>query len=283
MFLPTWNKDVLDRSIAGALHKADPTRVVNPHSGVLPGIGSGGTDTHFYFGWYHGRMDGLAAALRAMPRLARFVTEFGAQAVPDSAEFMHPERWPDLDWDDLFEHHACQKRYFDQHVPPALFGSFSAWRDATQHYQAALIQLQIEDLRRLKHDPTGGFCQFCFADGHPSVTWSVLDHVRKPKAGYFALRDACRTVLPMLEPRAGLVHVVSEAREPLAGVVVEADVDGRRHAWTGDVPADGIAYIGELEVPDDAHHVSLTLAHPQLGSVSNSYDDVLEWLRIVTG
>ena len=87
----------------------------------------------------------------------------------------------------------------------------------------------------------------------------------------------------MLEPRAGLVHVVSEAREPLAGVVVEADVDGRRHGWTGDVPADGIAYIGDLEVPPDAHHVTLTLRHPSLGEVSNSYDDVLEWLRIVSG
>ena len=212
MFLPTWNKDVLDRSIARALHKADPTRAVNPHSGVLPGIGSGGptlTSTSA------GTTAGWTAWPRrcAVPRLARFVTEFGAQAVPDTAGFMHPERWPDLDWDDLFEHHACQKRYFDQHVPPALFESFAAWRDATQHYQAALIQLQVEDLRRLKHDPTGGFCHFCFADGHPSVTWSVLDHDRVPKAGYAALRDACRTVLPMLEPRAGLVHVVSEGRD----------------------------------------------------------------------
>ena len=283
MFLPTWNKDVLDRSIARALHKADPTRAVNPHSGVLPGIGSGGTDTHFYFGWYHGRMDGLAAALRAVPRLARFVTEFGAQAVPDSAAFMHPERWPDLDWDDLFEHHACQKRYFDQHVPPALFDSFEAWRDATQHYQAALIQLQIEDLRRLKHSPTGGFCHFCFGDGHPSVTWSVLDHERVPKQGYGALRDACRTVLPMLEPRTGQVHVVSESRVALPGAVVEAEVDGVRTSWAGDVPADDLVYIGTLEVPDDARRVDLTLRHPGRPDVLNSYADVLEWLRIVGG
>jgi beta-mannosidase len=283
MFLPTWNKDVLDRSIARALHKADPTRAVDAHSGVLPGIGSAGTDTHFYFGWYHGHMDGLAPALRAMPRLARFVTEFGAQAVPDSAAFMHPERWPDLDWDDLFEHHALQKRYFDRHVPPVMFESFGAWRDATQHYQAALIQLQIEDLRRLKHSPTGGFCQFCFADGHPSVTWSVLDHARKPKAGYFALRDACRTVLPMLEPRSGLVHVVSEAREALTGVRVVAEVDGYRQGWMGDVDADGIAFIGRLELPSDARHVVVTAHHSSIGEVTNEYDDVLEWLRIVSG
>lgn len=283
MFLPSWNKDVLDRSVARALRRADPTRAVNPHSGVLPGVGSGGTDTHFYFGWYHGRMDGLAPTLRAVPRLARFVTEFGAQAVPESAGFMHPERWPDLDWDDLFEHHALQKRYFDQHVPPALFDSFAAWRDATQHYQAALLQLQVEDLRRLKHDPTGGFCQFCFADGHPSVTWSVLDHARVPKAGYRALRDACRTVLPMLEPRAGLVHVVSERRTPLVDAVVDAEVEGRHTRWTGDIPADGLVYIGTLELPGGAPRVTLTLRHPDLPDVANSYDDVLEWLRIVSG
>jgi hypothetical protein len=228
-------------------------------------------------------MDGLAPALRAVPRLARFVTEFGAQAVPDSADFMQPHRWPDLDWDDLFEHHALQKLYFDQHVPPALFDSFAAWRDATQHYQAALIQLQVEDLRRLKHDPTGGFCHFCFADGHPSVTWSVLDHTRVPKAGYRALRDACRTVLPMLEPRAGLVHVVSEHRTPLPGAVVEAEVDGRRCGWVGDIPADGLVYIGELELPTEPHHVVLTMRHPEVPDVANSYDDVLEWLRIVSG
>jgi beta-mannosidase len=283
MFLPSWNKDVLDRSVARALHKADPTRAVNAHSGVLPGVGSGGTDTHFYFGWYHGKMDGLAPALRAMPRLARFVTEFGAQAVPDTAGFMYPERWPDLDWDDLFEHHALQKRYFDLHVPPELFESFAAWRCATQHYQAALIQLQIEDLRRLRHDPTGGFCQFCFADGHPSVTWSVLDHDRVPKAGYRALTDACRTVLPMLEPPTGQIHVVNEARTALTDVVVESRVDGHRHGWTGDVDADAIAFIGRLELPDDARHVTLTLRHPSLADVTSSYDDVLEWLRIVSG
>ena len=63
MFLPSWNKDVLDRSVARALRKADPTRPVDPHSGVLPGVGTLGTDSHLYFGWYHGRMDGLAPAL----------------------------------------------------------------------------------------------------------------------------------------------------------------------------------------------------------------------------
>src|SRR5689334_18313547 len=151
MFLPTWNKDVLDRSVARQLGRCDSTRPVVRHSGVFPGVASGGTDTHSYFGWYYGDMAGLATMLRAFPRLGRFVTEFGAQAVPDSVEWLAVDDWPDLDWDALFEHHALQIRNFERYVPPADCKSFDEWREATQAYQAALLQLQIEDLRRLKY------------------------------------------------------------------------------------------------------------------------------------
>ena len=62
------------------------------------------------------------------------------------------------------------------------------WRDATQAYQAEVIRSHVEALRRLKYRPTGGFCQFSMADGQPAVTWSVLDHQRRPKAAWAALR-----------------------------------------------------------------------------------------------
>lgn len=283
MFLPSWNKDVLDRSITRAIRKADPTRAVDPHSGILPGFGTLGTDSHFYFGWYHGRMDELAPTLRAVPRLARFVSEFGAQAVPDSADFMEPHRWPDLDWDRLFERHACQKHSFDRVVPPEMFDSFAAWRDATQGYQAALIQLQVEDLRRLAGSPAGGFCHFCFADGHPAVTWSVLDHVRRPKQGHAALRDACRSVLPMLEPRTGLVHVANQTNTPLRDMVVEAHLDGAVRRFAGDVDAGSVAYVGTVHLDRRTAAVTLVARHPAVGEVRNHYAGVLEWLRIVRG
>src|SRR4051794_19793994 len=281
MFLPSWNKDVLDRSVSHAIHRADPTRTVDVHSGVLPGIGSAGTDAHLYFGWYHGQMDGLAPALARMPRLARFVSEFGAQAVPTTADFMDPERWPHLDWDQLFERHACQKRLFDRHVPPALFDSFETWQLATQRYQAALVQLQVEDLRRLRRSPTGGFCQFCFADAHPSVTWSVLDHARVPKVGFAALRNSCRSVLPMLEPRRGMVHVANETRTAYAGAVVEVEIDGRRRRFTGDLAAGAVTYVGPVHLDHRTGEGALTLTHPALGTIEHRYDDVLDWLRIV--
>ena len=57
------------------------------------------------------------------------------------------------------------------------------------------MRRHIEALRRIKYRPTGGFAQFCFADGHPAVTWSVLGHDRAPKAAYDALREACRPVI----------------------------------------------------------------------------------------
>ena len=120
-------------------------------------------------------------------------------------------------------------------MPPTDAKSFDEWRAMTQAYQAALLQLQIEDLRRLKYSPTGGFAMFSLADPQPLASWSVLDHDREPERGYFAVRDACRPVLAMVEPRAGLVHVVNDTREDLFAIEVEASADGRVTRWIGDV------------------------------------------------
>ena len=259
-FLPTWTKDVLDRSIARTLARADATRPALRHSGTL----------HQYFGWYAGSLGDLARALRHWPRLARFVSEFGAQAVPTTADWLEPRRWPALDWETLARRHAYDAASFALVAPPGEAKTFDEWRDTSQAYQAALLQLQVEDLRRLKYAPTGGFSQFSFADPNPAVSWSVLDHDRVAKRGYEALRAACRPVLPMLEPRAGLVHVVNDTHAVLADAVVTALVDGRATRWVGDVPADGIAFVGRLDV-DDAVDVEVVLEHATIGRVLNRY------------
>jgi beta-mannosidase len=260
-----------------AFERADRSRPVVAHSGVLPHPPQlDGTDSHLYFGWYHGHERDLPGFLRALPRLGRFVSELGAQAVPTRAEFMEPERWPDLDWERLGERHSLQKALFDRHVPPADHLTFEAWRDATQAYQAVVVRRQIEALRRIKYRPTGGFAQFCFADGHPAVTWSVLDHEREPKLAFDALRAACRPVIvvadrppEVLVPGQALaldVHVVSDLRTQIDDADVVAHLtwgagEERRWRWRGDIPADGCQRVGTLQivVPDQPGPLALDL------------------------
>lgn len=275
MVAPTWNKQVLDRSIRRTIEKADRSRPVNPHSGIFPGPTEGGTDSHLYFGWYYGHLADLAPTLKAWPRLARFVSEFGAQAVPEDADFFDEEGWPDLDWDHLLERHAAQKVYFDETVPPADYPDLESWAAATRAYQAALLQLQVEDLRRLKYRPGGGFLQFSFADALPAVTWAVLDHARRPKPGFEVLRGACRPVLPMLDPRTGDVHVVNEERTPLTGAVVSVRAGDERRRFSGEVAADSVTYVGSLGGPAHYDEACVTLEHPDVGEVVNDYGPVL--------
>lgn len=274
--LPTWNRSILDRSVKRTIEKADGTRPTVAHSGVLPHLPQlDGTDTHLYFGWYHGDERDLPGFLAAMPRLGRFVSEFGAQAVPDTTKFLAPERWPDLDWDGLRRTHAMQKTLFDRLVPPAVFATFDEWRLATQRYQAQLVKHHIETLRRLKYQPTGGFAQYCFTDGYPAVSFSVLDYDRAAKAGYHALVDACRPVIVVADrlpatllPGAAIaldVHVVSDLRHELPEAVVTARLswaDGS-HGWrfAGPVPADGCVRVGTLSIvaPADAGPLVLDL------------------------
>jgi beta-mannosidase len=267
MQLPTWNRTLLDRSITRALCSADGTRPVVAHSGVWPHLPKlDGTDTHTYFGWYHGDERDLPVFVGAWPRMARFVSEFGAQAVPDEADFCDPDRWPDLDWARLAERHGLQKRAFDRYVPPAAFATFAEWRAATQRYQATLVKRHVEELRRLKYRPTGGFAQFAFADGAPVVSWSVLDHRRNPKLAYHALREACAPVIvvadrlpPLLRAGDGLaldVHIVSDLRRALDDLtcVVTASWPGGAHRWrfAGGVGPDECALVGtlQIEAPD---------------------------------
>ena len=113
------------------------------------------------------------------------------------------------------------------------------------------------------------------------MTWSVLDHARVPKVGYAALRNSCRSVLPMLEPRRGLVHVANETRTAYAGAVVEVEIDGRRRSFTGDLAAADVTFVGPIHLDHRTGEVALTLSHPALGTVEHRYDDVLDWLRIV--
>ena len=277
MELPTFNRTFLDRAIAKALRRADGTRPVIPHSGVWPHLPQlDGTDTHVYFGWYHNTERDFPRFLAVVPRMARFVTEFGAQAVPHTAAFMEPEKWPHLDWDHITDRHKIQKSRFDEHVPPADYDTFDEWREATQRYQALVIERHIRELRRIKYRPNGGFAQFSFADAAPLVSWAVLDHERVPKLGYEALRRACAPVIVVADRLPAVVapgesvrvdvHVVSDLRVPLPALECTATLSweggSRKWRFAGEVGADTVVRVGTVrfEAPSTLGRVVLELA-----------------------
>jgi beta-mannosidase len=263
--IPTWNKTILDRWLKRAFEQADATRPAVAHSGVFPHLPKlDGTDSHLWLGWHRGEVDELAERTRALPRLVRFVSEFGAQSVPESAtEFVDPATWPNLDWEALHEHYGLEVDVIRERVPPEDYPTFESWRMATQRYQASLLRHFIETLRRLKYRPTGGFCFSWLADPAPMVSASVLDHHRAPKLAWQVVVDACRPVIlvtdplpPVLRPGSRLdldVHVVSDLRSAVtdATVAVTCSWRGGRHQWAfrGDVEADSCARVGRLELP----------------------------------
>jgi beta-mannosidase len=274
--LPSWNRTVLDRWVRRSFEKADPTRLCVPHSGVLPHFPRlDGTDSHFYFGWYHGDVRDVERLAAAVPRVVRFMSEFGAQAVPETADFMQPDAWPDLDWETLGTRHGLQKWVFDERIPPADFATFDAWRRATQEYQAELIRHHIELLRRLKYRPAGGFCMFALNDPSPVVSWSVLDHERVPKLGWEALRRACAPVIVVAdrppevvapgEELALDVHVVNDLRRRIEDAVVDITASWaggtRRWRFGGEIGQDECTRVGTigLTVPDTLGALSIDL------------------------
>jgi beta-mannosidase len=265
--LPTWNKTVLDRWVKRSIERADPTRPTVPHSGVLPHLPQlEGTDSHLYFGWFHGEVRDLESLASRVPRLVRFVSEFGAQSVPDTADFVDTSAWPDLDWERLAERHCLQKWVFDERVPPDASATFDEWRHATQTYQAELLRHHVETLRRLKYRPTGGFALFALNDPHPMVSWGIVDHAGMPKLAAAAVRTACQPVLVIADRPPDLVvpgddlrldvHVVNDLRTAVDPAVIDVEASwaggSRRWRFGGDVGADSVVRVGTLAmtVPD---------------------------------
>jgi beta-mannosidase len=304
--LPSWNKSVLDHSIKKVIEKADASRPVIPHSGVLPHLPQlDGTDSHLFWGWNYGGDRTFDSFLKIWPRLARFVSELGAQAFPAVAPYLEPERWPDLDWERLEERFGFQQALMEEHVPAAGHETFAGYVEATQRYQADLLRHQIETLRRIKYRPCGGFAQFHFADASPGVSCSVLDHDRVPKLGYEALRSACRPVIVVADrlpaevvPGATFsldIHVVNETRIAqddmlthvnLFSASAQTDEEGHEPtrpwqtwSWHGEISPDSCSRIGTLElvVPNRLGPlvVRLELRGPDALVADNRYESLV--------
>ena len=177
----------------------------------------------------------------AWPRLARFVTEFGAQAVPEDAVVPRTRAVarPRLG-SRAYRDHALQKPFMDRYV--AAGRPRHVRRVARRHPGATRprsIRHHVETLRRLKYRPSGGFAQFNFADGFPSVTWSVLGHDRAPKLGYEALAAACAPVLVVTDP------LPAAARTRATASSLDVHVVNDLHIALDDMMVTCLSLVGE--------------------------------------
>lgn len=293
--LPSWNRSVLDHWVKRALEKADPTRPCVPHSGVGPHLPQlDGTDSHLWFGWRRGEMTDLERTARRVPRMVRFVSEFGAQSVPelDLELDLGLDRFPELDEAHLREELGAEVSRLLARVPPADHRTLRSWAEATRAYQAELVRHHVETLRRLKYRPTGGFCVFSLNEPAPAVSFSLVDHSGRRKPAFHALREACAPVIvvadrPPAVVTAGeqlslAVHIVNDLRHGIEGAEVTAEVvwagGQRRWRFGGDIPADECVRAGriELEVPDTLGPLTIDLRLDADGvTATNRYTTVV--------
>lgn len=295
--LPSWNRTVLDRAVKRALRSADASRPVIAHSGVLPHPPQlDGTDSHLYFGWYQGERDDLAALAARIPRMARFVSEFGAQAMPALStiglEHLADAPIEEVDWADLRDRLGLQFDLATRHVPLEGHSTLGSWAEATRRHQADLVTHHVEALRRLKYRPNGGFCHFHLAAVAPMVTMALYDSNGVAQPASEALALACRPVLPVTDPLADVTpsgtrvrqrfHVVSDRREAIDDARLDVTLTssaGERHwRFDGPIPPDSVVKVGDIswQLPATAGRVTLTLRLTATGvDVENSYSTTM--------
>jgi beta-mannosidase len=251
--IPTWNRTILDRSVKRVLAKSDRSRPVIAHSGVLPHFPQlDGTDAHLWFGWYGGDVRDLASFAARLPRQVRFVSAFGAQALPDPGDGA-----AEPDWEALAAA-GIEVEVLQRTVEGG--DDLRSWARASQAHQAHVVRRTVDTLRRLKYRPTGGFSVHRLIDPHGRIGFGLLDERGCPKPAWDALRAACRpltVVADALPARldAGdkldlAVHIVSDERTDRPGCVVVATVaspvGSRTWRWHGDAPADACALVGRV-------------------------------------
>lgn len=256
---PDYRKDQnreLDRLIGNALTTADPARYMHPYSA---------TSEHPWFGWY-------SATWRdyGKPAGQKMITEFGAQALPIEttlrqfipawAIFPSSQRaW------DLWEFHNFQRKESFEIAGIEQGPSLGKFIENSQRYQAKLIKKAVESYRMQRFGPVTAIFQFMFVEHWPSVNWGILDYLRLPKPGWFALRQAYQPVLPLivnpsepvkseLNPGPLEVWVINDLEKAHQGATLNVSLvmgpkSRWQKSWNVDVPADNKVKAGNLALP----------------------------------
>ncbi len=173
----------IDESAARLVQSLDPTR---------PAIAASGQyDQHLYHGWYIGHWSDNRSLQPTFP------SEFGVQALPNqSSPFWETVNaiWPIHSDESSWAYADYQAAFFENPGigSPTDYPSLPAYIQESQDYQEFYIRYTIDQWRRKKFQPVGGYLQFFLNDCWPAISWSVLDYDRIPKSGYRALAESSR-------------------------------------------------------------------------------------------
>lgn len=194
---PDWNNN-LNRNLTARVAETlaeDRSRLIHPFSAV---------EEHYWAGWYFGTLNNLLE-----PAKTATITEFGAQALPKLATLntiIPPrEQWPastepgDAMWT-RWKYHNFQPIQTFKNAGIQRGKNIHTFIANTQRYQAQLVALAAESYRRQRYQPVTALFQFMFVETWPSINWGVVDYLRQPKEGYYALQRAYQPLLPSIDP-----------------------------------------------------------------------------------
>lgn len=249
--LPSWNRTILDRALKRAFKRADPSRPVIAHSDVAPHVPQlSGSDLGLYFGWFDSAVDDIAEYAATLPRLVRFVSDMGAQALPIGT----------YDLESLLGVTGAEPDVLRRIIPPATYENTRAWAEASQAHQADVLKAMIETLRVLKYRPTGGYCAGTWRTANPGLSRALVDADGAAREALGVVTASQRTLLPVLYPATSripsrttsqlAVFVCNDSHQDIDDTLVTATVEDQRgtrtRRWSGALAADETQFIDDL-------------------------------------
>ncbi|HYZ02363.1 MAG TPA: glycoside hydrolase family 2 TIM barrel-domain containing protein [Candidatus Binatia bacterium] len=181
----------IDQELKATLERLDPSRTALAASGEL--------DQHLWLGWREGGWHQFGDVLPG------FVSEFGAQALPDTDSPVWEtlgRHWP-VDPEDPrwlyagFQHPAWAERGVGL---PSDWDSLEEYVEAGQEYQAWLCAYAIDQFRKLKFEPCWGAVVYTLGDAFPGVGFGLVDASGRPKAALEAVKEAFAPLRLILDP-----------------------------------------------------------------------------------
>ncbi len=193
-----YDKVVLDRKLRAAAKSIDKTRYINRASSIYSIVGFKGTDIHAYWGWYFGEITLFNKLRRYGKRNFAFVSEFGAQSIPNyfNAIRIMPSDLEKVDWEYLRLHHNCQTRLIQMYTPVHENDNLEKYIEKTQEYQKRFIQYYMDVIRLVKNRPNAGMLAFMYRSCHPGIDWSIIDYWGGRKKAFTTIRRAFQKIYP---------------------------------------------------------------------------------------